>query len=63
MNLHVELTAAAKLRNPEVVRREIFDFCRANMATFKVPKQIVLLDAIPLTAVGKIDKKALRARA
>ncbi|MBK6581887.1 MAG: AMP-binding protein [Gammaproteobacteria bacterium] len=63
VNLHVELTAAAKLRDPEVVRREIFDFCRANMATFKVPKQIVLLDAIPLTAVGKIDKKALRARA
>jgi long-chain acyl-CoA synthetase len=61
VNLHVELTDAAKQRDPEVVRQEIVDFCRANMAAFKVPKQIVLLDSIPLTAVGKIDKKALRA--
>ena len=61
MNLYVELSAGAKLRDPERVRREIIDFCRANMAAFKVPKQIVLLDAIPLPAVGKIAKKSLRA--
>jgi non-ribosomal peptide synthetase component E (peptide arylation enzyme) len=28
-----------------------------------VPKKIVFVDAIPLTPVGKIDKKKLRAEA
>jgi long-chain acyl-CoA synthetase len=63
VNLYVELDAEAKRRDPETVRREINDFCRANMAAYKVPKNIVLIEAIPLTPVGKIDKKALRARA
>jgi long-chain acyl-CoA synthetase len=30
------------------------------MAPYKVPKLIHLIDEIPLTAVGKIDKKILR---
>ena len=38
----------------------ITEFCRANMAPYKVPKEIFFVDAIPLTSVGKIDKKALR---
>jgi len=33
------------------------------MAAYKVPKQIIFIDAIPLTPVGKIDKKKLRAQA
>ena len=39
----------------------IRDWIRANMAAYKVPKQIHFLDAIPLTPVGKIDKKKMRA--
>lgn len=38
----------------------IIEYCRANMAPYKVPKEIFFVDAIPLTSVGKIDKKALR---
>ncbi|GHB00652.1 long-chain-fatty-acid--CoA ligase [Algimonas arctica] len=34
---------------------------RANMAPYKVPKHIHFLDEIPLTPVGKIDKKKMRA--
>ena len=46
----------------EVEQREaVVDYCRANMAPYKVPKEIFFVDAIPLTSVGKIDKKALRA--
>lgn len=40
----------------------IMEWMRANMAAYKLPKQIHVLDAIPLTPVGKIDKKAMRAR-
>jgi len=33
------------------------------MAAYKIPKAIHLIDEIPLTAVGKIDKKAERRKA
>ena len=42
------------------LRDTILDFCRENLAPFKTPKEIHFLDTIPLTQVGKIDKKALR---
>ena len=60
VNLYVELTPEAKQLDPEQVRADILAFCRAEMAAYKVPKIIHLVDAIPLTPVGKIDKKALR---
>ena len=63
VNLYVELNAEAKGRDVEVVSKEIREYCRANMAAYKVPKVIRVVDAIPLTPVGKIDKKLLRARA
>jgi non-ribosomal peptide synthetase component E (peptide arylation enzyme) len=31
------------------------------MAPYKVPRTVVLIEQIPVTAVGKIDKKVLRA--
>ncbi len=31
------------------------------MARFKLPERLVLVDELPATKVGKIDKKALRA--
>lgn len=37
-------------------------WCRQVMAPYKVPKQITFVDALPLTAVGKVDKKVLRAQ-
>ena len=43
------------------VAGRILEWFRANMAPYKVPKHIHFVDAIPLTPVGKIDKKAMRA--
>ena len=43
------------------VAKRILDWFRANTAPYKVPKHIHFVEAIPLTPVGKIDKKALRA--
>ena len=34
--------------------------CRAHLAPYKVPRRIVFVDALPRTAVGKIDKRRLR---
>ena len=44
---------------PEELRRE----CRARLANYKVPKQVVILDEVPRLSVGKVDRKGLRARA
>lgn len=63
VNLYVELTPAAKQSDPDKIRADILTFCRAEMATYKVPKAINIVDAIPLTPVGKIDKKVLRDQA
>lgn len=60
VNLFVELAEAYKQSDPDQLAEQITLFCRANMAAFKVPKKIHFIDAIPLTAVGKIDKKSLR---
>jgi len=35
-------------------------WCRDNMANYKVPRQIVWVDALPTTASGKVQKFALK---
>ena len=60
VNLYVELTPDAKGLDPDKLKADITEFCRAEMAAYKVPRVIHIVDAIPLTPVGKIDKKALR---
>jgi acyl-CoA synthetase (AMP-forming)/AMP-acid ligase II len=42
---------------------ELKAFCRDRVADYKVPDQLVLVDELPLTAIGKIDKRALKERA
>jgi len=37
------------------------EWCRDRLANFKVPKDFVLVDELPLLPVGKVDKTALRA--
>lgn len=39
---------------------ELMAFCKESMSPYKVPKEVFFIEAIPLTSVGKIDKKALR---
>jgi long-chain acyl-CoA synthetase len=41
---------------------ELIDHCKKNLAPYKVPSQIYLVEALPRTTVGKIDKLALRER-
>ena len=41
-------------------KSDIKNFARRNLAKYKVPKIIEIIDEMPLTSVGKVDKKALR---
>ena len=42
------------------LEEDIIAYCCENMAPYKVPKVIEFVQNMPLTSVGKVDKKALR---
>ncbi|RFU83127.1 acyl-CoA synthetase [Streptomyces triticagri] len=59
-----EVVAYVTLR-PEasVGADELTEHCRGRLAAHKYPRQIEVLEQLPLTAVGKLDRKALRGMA
>ncbi len=49
------------LKNGErATDKDIVDFCREQLAPYKVPKRIEFRDSLPQSAVGKILRKTLR---
>ena len=46
-------------RGEEATEEEIREFCKKNMATYKVPEYIIFREGLPTSAVGKILKKEL----
>lgn len=52
----VSLRPGADLSGEEIVR-----WARERIGGYKYPREVTILDAVPLTPVGKVDRKALRA--
>jgi fatty-acyl-CoA synthase len=46
----------------QITKEEIIDYLRPQIAKWWLPDDVLLVDAIPKTSVGKFDKKALRSR-
>ncbi|HEX6483619.1 MAG TPA: long-chain fatty acid--CoA ligase [Ktedonobacteraceae bacterium] len=46
----------------QVTKEEIIEYLRPRVAKWWLPDDVVFIDAIPKTSVGKFDKKVLRAR-
>lgn len=44
----------------EATPREFMAFCRERLANYKCPRQVDLVEHLPKTVTGKIDKKQLR---
>lgn len=44
----------------EMTEDEVREFCKASLSAYKVPREVVFLEAIPVTSVGKPDRKTLR---
>ncbi|MDX1662514.1 MAG: long-chain fatty acid--CoA ligase [Candidatus Promineifilaceae bacterium] len=50
-------------RNGQTVEKdELTDFCRARLAGYKVPREIVFAAELPFSPYGKVQKKKLRER-
>ena len=57
-----ETGLAALVLKPEAMLNEeaVIAHCLANLAKFKIPKQVVFIEALPRNATGKVLKRELR---
>jgi malonyl-CoA/methylmalonyl-CoA synthetase len=57
-----EVTAFVVVRSgrPAPDREELRDFARAELAPYKLPRRVVVIDALPRNALGKVVKHELR---
>ena len=55
------VTAAVVLKHPEAATpEELIAFCRERLAGFETPKRVVMVDTLPTTVGGKVQKHKLR---
>lgn len=40
--------------------KELKELCKANLAAYKIPRHIICLPDLPMTALGKVDKKKIK---
>ena len=61
VNAYIQLDPDYKYDgNEEALKEEIINFAKEKCAPYEVPKKIHIIKELPLTAVGKVDKKLLR---
>jgi len=53
-----EVVAAVVLKEP-VAEKELIAFARERLADYKVPKKLYIVDKIPTTATGKIQRRSV----
>ncbi len=46
----------------ELRENAVVDACRSALAGYKLPKRVIGLDALPVNATGKVDRRGLRER-
>lgn len=52
-----EVVAAAVVLRAAAERQELLAHCRRHLAEFKVPSQLYIVDSIPRTATGKVQRR------
>lgn len=56
-----ELCAWIRLRPGETATEtELTDFCRGQIAHYKIPRYVRFVDAFPMTVTGKVQKFLIR---
>ena len=59
-DVHGEEVVAFVTLIEEIAAEELVAFGREHLGGYKYPREIHVVDALPLTPVGKADRKALR---
>lgn len=56
-----EVAIAYVVRRPasKLVASELIDYCRANLAAYKCPREVVFVDELPTTSSGKVMRRKL----
>ncbi len=57
--LHAYVVLDAKVQGNEELAKHILNFCKKSLAAYKLPRQITWMKALPKTARGKLDRRAL----
>ncbi len=61
VNAYIQLDPDYKYDgNEEALKEDIINFAKDKCAPYEIPKKIHIIKELPLTAVGKVDKKLLR---
>jgi fatty-acyl-CoA synthase len=56
----VSVAFIRKKEGVDCTEEEIIEFCKGNIARYKIPSQVIFVDKYPMTASGKIQKYKLR---
>lgn len=56
-----EEVAAFVATDGEVAEEALIAHCREHLARYKMPRRVFILDALPKSALGKVDRRALKA--
>jgi len=46
--------------NSDITEQDVINFCRQGLTAYKIPKQVVFIDEIPKSSVGKLLRRELR---
>jgi long-chain acyl-CoA synthetase len=57
-----EVVAFVELHADDVGPEELVAFCKERIGGYKYPREVHVVSSLPLTPVGKLDRKALRAQ-
>ena len=49
-------------KGESVTEQEVIDFCRQNLAAYKIPRTVEFIDELPKSAVGKILRRKLQGK-
>ncbi len=60
VKLFIQPAAEYSKQDREALRESVLEYARKNLAPYKVPKVVEFVESMPLTPVGKVDKKALK---
>ena len=53
------VTAFIVSSGKEARGRELIDYCRQSLASYKTPKRVVFVESLPRNAMGKVQKAKL----